>query len=138
MLKNFGTKDGWEGRLVNIKTGAIVLNSYKDLKAGAMYAWAQSIDEAITFTSFFKEQKTTISKKPETLKSSQIPKTVKTVKTKKSSKHPNFTHNSFVASEETFFSIARNRRIPESQIPNVIALTATLGHQESRTNYNAK
>lgn len=138
MLKNFGTKDGWEGRLVNIETGDIVLNSYKDLKAGATYAWAQNIDEAITFTSFFKEQKTTISKKPETLKSSQIPKSVKTVKTKKSSKHPNFTHSSFVASEETFFSIARSRRIPESQIPNVIALTATLGHQESRTNYNAK
>ncbi|NDK19998.1 glycoside hydrolase family 104 protein [Candidatus Gracilibacteria bacterium] len=147
MLKNFGTKEGWEGRLVNIKTGDIVLNSYKDLKAGETYMLARSIDEMVSFISLFKKTgkvtKTSVSK-PQKLskpvKSLHIEKTIKTKKPSKPklSKQPKLTYSSFAAPQKTFFSIARKTGIPESHILDVLALAATLGHQESTTNYNVK
>ncbi|EKD44475.1 MAG: hypothetical protein ACD_71C00124G0002 [uncultured bacterium (gcode 4)] len=128
MYDNFGTIHGWEGRLVNNRTGEMVVNPNTGLIAGQIYVLAWDLEQAITIASIFKTQ---FAKKMATSKTPEK-ETMATLKT------PEKPYNKFAASEQDFRSIAQNVGLPESQFSKVITLFATFGHHESASQYNAQ
>lgn len=58
MLKNFGTQEGWQGRLVSKQTGKIVRIAETDLIAGETVVFARDDKEANNLSTIFKKQLT--------------------------------------------------------------------------------
>ena len=56
MYNNFGTIRGWEGRLVNMRTGALVVNPNTDLIAGETYSWLESAEKANTIAAMIQKR----------------------------------------------------------------------------------
>ena len=90
MLKNFGTMNGWEGRLINKRTGEVVIVAETDLIAGETYIWARNTEETITLAGILKKQEmkkeaTQMSVKKDTSIHREVEKTVSVAQIKKPS-----------------------------------------------------
>lgn len=156
MLENFGTKTGWQN-LVDMETGARVLNPNRDLRVGHNYFLANSEEEAIQVAADIKKhQQVAIEKKVE--KPTTTPYIKPNEKNSFTVTRPNLSPeaNEFLTDlaqkprtvdqgkmyslripDTEIKSIAAQVKLNEEEIPVVITLMSHIAKKESQWNYGA-
>lgn len=156
MLENFNVKTGWQN-LVDMETGARIINPNRDLRVGHNYFLANSEEEAIQVAADIK-------KRQQFAREQTAEKPVKKSYIKADEKNPFTVTRSNLSPEANQFlielsqktrtidqgkmyslripdeelkSIARKMKIGEEEIPVVITLMSHIAKKESQWNYGA-
>lgn len=164
MLENFGVKTGWQN-LVDMETGARVLNPNRDLRVGHNYFFTNSEEEAVQISESIKNRKlVAIEKKTEKPVVEKVVTAPAKVYIKPNEKNsftvtrPNLSAeaNDFLVDlaqkprtidqgkmyslripDDELKSIAYKMKIGEEEIPVVITLMSHIAKKESQWNYGA-